>query len=1109
MDQDNVSVLRAIVEYVEKSDCILEVKVMKAIGCSDLIALQKEMAGDVKFRSVWIFPTENEVGVTIVRVDFGGNVPYSVATEAQLKKICLLAQSLAHVTYAPQLAERHYTRFSSSMNWNFWLIGNRATRLGNVPPPGQFSERTLNRRKTLAAYQHLASSAEWFSIADSSVYIVCGERDSGKLTELVHYMLGSCCESERSCRTICVLQEEVEVLATVGRICEERDETVGSTIGYKLTINAQVGEMNNIVFCTAQTLIMSLVIKTFDKVVPELTHLIVDCSDQRPAGMSLLFSLVKKIMSQNEAIKLVLLCTKEEVQSWANFFEGAPVMRLPYNVPTENNQPNSPCGATLYHLDKILMTICTHGVIQSLKANLPKVDNALKMMANLQLAYGHRGLNRNATDLMDKLLWNCWNSDDATPFTAVLLPMLEHNRHMADYQHSDTRMTALMIAAAKGFEDVVRRLLELGANPYLMARKSLQAMDWCPEASNNRCLQLMLNAHKAYTTDGGADRWSLLCQMYHKLYNPYVVDQKLVVDIVAHICKRFASGNVLVVLPDYSDVLECLVWLRRSALDRHNIKFVVYHRLVTEDEFKDSVVYPEEQSKPNPGKRFCVMLLAGASLLELIPSLNHIHYVVDTGLKVHHSGDYAKGICIDRSCLATARTCRLLMWLAQRKCFMLYGKDRLKSDEASKPLPIKAVSNVTPPETILTALLCRTDFSTSTIEYLGATLFGARPASVGASLQLLHQIGAIERPLTVPTSLGQLLSHLDVGIHLGKALLYSILFRCVDPMLTIIAALKVGNPFVEPLDEQSEKEIVQLKHSLHSRTYSDCMVLLRLYHQWSQCKYTQTDGSMVSNYRLKIGAMEAISNARVEIMSMLRVLGIVKCSRENNIDSLNTNSTKWAIVKCCLAAGFYPQLAIADYEKHLLTTNCGSEGFKPHRLSVVQIDSLPAKWVIYGRKLDHQLNVAKEQSVQAQLLENTVITDWTVLLVCGIDRFDTLANGNMQLREGRNIADREPGTVQFIIDRKYTFQLPYDYYRAVSFIRRRLGQLFEHFSRNLLKTLKREETDRLVNYIGDILHQEDVSSMMACTLNDTRPKLKNPLAMGASWNFTMDMFDRM
>uniref|UniRef100_A0A182Y047 Helicase-associated domain-containing protein n=1 Tax=Anopheles stephensi TaxID=30069 RepID=A0A182Y047_ANOST len=1021
MDQDNVSVLRAIVEYVEKSDCILEVKVMKAIGCSDLIALQKEMAGDVKFRSVWIFPTENEVGVTIVRVDFGGNVPYSVATEAQLKKICLLAQSLAHVTYAPQLAERHYTRFSSSMNWNFWLIGNRATRLGNVPPPGQFSERTLNRRKTLAAYQHLASSAEWFSIADSSVYIVCGERDSGKLTELVHYMLGSCCESERSCRTICVLQEEVEVLATVGRICEERDETVGSTIGYKLTINAQVGEMNNIVFCTAQTLIMSLVIKTFDKVVPELTHLIVDCSDQRPAGMSLLFSLVKKIMSQNEAIKLVLLCTKEEVQSWANFFEGAPVMRLPYNVPTENNQPNSPCGATLYHLDKILMTICTHGVIQSLKANLPK----------------------------------------------------------------------------------------LGANPYLMARKSLQAMDWCPEASNNRCLQLMLNAHKAYTTDGGADRWSLLCQMYHKLYNPYVVDQKLVVDIVAHICKRFASGNVLVVLPDYSDVLECLVWLRRSALDRHNIKFVVYHRLVTEDEFKDSVVYPEEQSKPNPGKRFCVMLLAGASLLELIPSLNHIHYVVDTGLKVHHSGDYAKGICIDRSCLATARTCRLLMWLAQRKCFMLYGKDRLKSDEASKPLPIKAVSNVTPPETILTALLCRTDFSTSTIEYLGATLFGARPASVGASLQLLHQIGAIERPLTVPTSLGQLLSHLDVGIHLGKALLYSILFRCVDPMLTIIAALKVGNPFVEPLDEQSEKEIVQLKHSLHSRTYSDCMVLLRLYHQWSQCKYTQTDGSMVSNYRLKIGAMEAISNARVEIMSMLRVLGIVKCSRENNIDSLNTNSTKWAIVKCCLAAGFYPQLAIADYEKHLLTTNCGSEGFKPHRLSVVQIDSLPAKWVIYGRKLDHQLNVAKEQSVQAQLLENTVITDWTVLLVCGIDRFDTLANGNMQLREGRNIADREPGTVQFIIDRKYTFQLPYDYYRAVSFIRRRLGQLFEHFSRNLLKTLKREETDRLVNYIGDILHQEDVSSMMACTLNDTRPKLKNPLAMGASWNFTMDMFDRM
>uniref|UniRef100_A0A182TBH3 Helicase-associated domain-containing protein n=1 Tax=Anopheles maculatus TaxID=74869 RepID=A0A182TBH3_9DIPT len=897
------------------------------------------------------------------------------------------------------------------------------------------------------------------------------------------------------------------VLATAGRISEERNEPVGSTVGYKLTINTQVGEMNNIVFCTFQTLVLSLAIKTFDKIVPVLTHLIVDCSEQHPNEMCLVLSLVKGIMAQNDAIRLFLLCTYEELQPWTECFKDAPVIRLPYNEPTENYQPNMPFGAEYYHLDKILETICRHEAIQSMRENLPTVDNALKLTADLQLAYGHGALNQNVRELMDMLLKHCWDTKEATSFTAVLLPILQHNRHMVDYQHSTTRLTALMIAGAKGFVDVVRSLLALGANPYIVGRKSLQAMDWCSECSANPCWQLMDTAHQVYTNDATA-RGSLLCQTYHKLYNPYVVDQALVVDIVVHICKRYAPSTILVVLPQYSDVLECFEQLRGSELERRiDIHYTVCHSLITEEEFKEKTVYPQTLEPKVERQKYSVILLAGASLLELVPSLKHIHYVVDTGLKMHHAGDYAKGICLDRSCLATARTCRLFMWLAQRVCFMLYGKDRLSSESSSKPLPIKAVPNITPPETILTALLCRKNTSAPTMEYLCSTLFGKCPTSVGASLQLLHRIGAIERPLTVPTSLGLLLSHLGFSVHLGKALLYSILFRCVDPVLTIIAALKVGNPFIEPLDEQGEKEIEQIKQSLHGRTYSDCMVLLRLYQQWSQCKISQTDDSMVKNYWLKAGTMEAISNARVELMSMLRVLGIVKCGRSNNTEALNVNSTKWALVKCCLAAGFYPQLAIADYEKQLLTTNCGSEVFKPHRLSVAQVDSLPTQWVIYTRKLEHMLKVQVETCPPVQLLENTVITDWTVLLMCGVDKFDTLDNGNMQLRE-RNTGGGDTGTVEFIIDRKYTFQLPFEYYRAVAFIRRRLGQVFEDFSRNLLKTVNRKETDVLVNYIGDILHQEDVSSMIACTINDTRPKLKNLLPMGAGWNCTLDMLDR-
>uniref|UniRef100_A0A182TCK5 Uncharacterized protein n=1 Tax=Anopheles maculatus TaxID=74869 RepID=A0A182TCK5_9DIPT len=206
MGEENVIVLRAIVEYVQESDCILEVKVVKDIDWSDLMTLQREMASNVKFRTIWIFPTENEVGVTIIRVDYGGSVAYSVATEAKLKKINLLAQRLANFTFLPCATARNYARFSSSMNWNFWLSGNRTARSENIPSAGRFSVPNLMLRGMLADNQCLETAAALIS-SDSSVFIVCGERDSEKLTELVHFVLETAGKNKRSCRTICVLRE--------------------------------------------------------------------------------------------------------------------------------------------------------------------------------------------------------------------------------------------------------------------------------------------------------------------------------------------------------------------------------------------------------------------------------------------------------------------------------------------------------------------------------------------------------------------------------------------------------------------------------------------------------------------------------------------------------------------------------------------------------------------------------------------------------------------------------------------------------------------------------------------------------------------------------------
>jgi len=48
------------------------------------------------------------------------------------------------------------------------------------------------------------------------------------------------------------------------------------------------------------------------------------------------------------------------------------------------------------------------------------------------------------------------------------------------------------------------------------------------------------------------------------------------------------------------------------------------------------------------------------------------------------------------------------------------------------------------------------------------------------------------------TPMGRLLSKLPMDVHLGKFLLVSALFRCLDPALTIAATLNSKSPFVTP-----------------------------------------------------------------------------------------------------------------------------------------------------------------------------------------------------------------------------------------------------------------------------------------------------------------------
>jgi ATP-dependent RNA helicase DHX29 len=54
--------------------------------------------------------------------------------------------------------------------------------------------------------------------------------------------------------------------------------------------------------------------------------------------------------------------------------------------------------------------------------------------------------------------------------------------------------------------------------------------------------------------------------------------------------------------------------------------------------------------------------------------------------------------------------------------------------------------------------------------------------------------------------MGRLLSKLPTDVHLGKFLLIAALLRCLDPALTIAAALNSKSPFLTPFGHEDEAD---------------------------------------------------------------------------------------------------------------------------------------------------------------------------------------------------------------------------------------------------------------------------------------------------------------
>ena len=158
---------------------------------------------------------------------------------------------------------------------------------------------------------------------------------------------------------------------------------------------------------------------------------------------------------------------------------------------------------------------------------------------------------------------------------------------------------------------------------------------------------------------------------------------------------------------------------------------------------------------------------------------------------------------------------------------------------------------------------------------------------------------------------------LSVDPRLGKMLVYAAIFDCVEPVLTVAAALSCKSVFASPLDKRAQ---AREAHATFDRYNSDHLATVAAYDAWARAKREggREEAELCHRLFLARNALREIDALREQYRRQLFDLGFAGLavpSRDAHgavaappPREWNANAGTVELLKCILCAGLYPNI---------------------------------------------------------------------------------------------------------------------------------------------------------------------------------------------------------
>ncbi|KAG1755151.1 P-loop containing nucleoside triphosphate hydrolase protein [Suillus paluster] len=326
-------------------------------------------------------------------------------------------------------------------------------------------------------------------------------------------------------------------------------------------------------------------------------------------------------------------------------------------------------------------------------------------------------------------------------------------------------------------------------------------------------------------------------------------------------------------------------------------------------------------------------------------------------------------------------------------CFHLFTKIRHDTLLADHPLP--EMMRLSLSDLALRIKIMKVKIGTSIEDVLSRALDPPTPINVQRAISALVEVRALTQSEDI-TPMGRLLSMLPTDVHLGKFLLTAVSFRCLDPALTIAAALSSKSPFIVPMGMEQDADRAKSSFRVDNSDF------LTIHNAFSSWRRASENPSFVRKFCrvnfLSHQNLQQIEELRQQFLGFLvdssfitvdrgfvRELSRARFGRNrtrfvNVPPPLDSNGSNIALINSALTAGLYPKVLAIDSTSGQMRTISNNQPAAFHPTSPADLGA------------NHLVYFTLMHSKKMYAWETGPIDDLAIVLLCGECEFKLPSN---------------------------------------------------------------------------------------------------------------------